>query len=146
VTDVAAGRLGDVLVELIGVAVSGERETIRQSETTTMLRARTLIRRQLGEADLSPAEVAKELRISVRTLHKLFEHSEQSFAECVRRERLERCAADLRNTCDKRTISEIAFRWGFSDSSHFSRVFKLTFGRSPRAFRHERKIADQRDI
>lgn len=146
VTDVAAGRLGDVLAELIGVAVTGERETIRQSETARLLSARSFIRRHLGEADLSPAEVAKELRVSVRTLHKLFEHSEQSFAECVRYERLERCAADLRNPCDKRTISQIAWRWGFSDTSHFSRLFKLAYGRSPRAFRHEKKNADQRDI
>lgn len=141
VTDVAAGRLGHVLAELIGIAMSGEQDIIRQSETTTMLRARSFIRRELGEADLSPAKVAKELRISVRTLHALFEHSEQSFAAWVRQERIERCAADLRNPCDKRTISEIAFRWGFSDSSHFSRVFKSAFGRSPRDFRHEKRIA-----
>jgi len=35
----------------------------------------------------------------------------------------------------ERNITEIAFFWGFSDSSHFSRSFKQQFGVSPRTFR-----------
>jgi AraC-like DNA-binding protein len=34
-----------------------------------------------------------------------------------------------------RTITEIAFLWGFSDSAHFSHSFRKEFGTSPRAFR-----------
>jgi len=28
-------------------------------------------------------------------------------------------------------VTEIAFRWGFKDSAHFSRAFKREFGISP---------------
>jgi len=34
-----------------------------------------------------------------------------------------------------KTITEIAFFWGFSDSAHFSRSFRRRFGISPRIFR-----------
>ena len=32
-------------------------------------------------------------------------------------------------------ITEIAFRWGFNDSAHFSKAFRAEFGQSPRAYR-----------
>jgi len=35
------------------------------------------------------------------------------------------------------SISEIAFRYGFSDSAHFSRTFRQRFGLSPREFRQQ---------
>jgi AraC-like DNA-binding protein len=34
-----------------------------------------------------------------------------------------------------KTITEIAFSWGFSDSAHFSRSFRKQFGICPRVFR-----------
>jgi AraC family transcriptional regulator, positive regulator of tynA and feaB len=34
-----------------------------------------------------------------------------------------------------KSISEIAFEWGFNDSAHFSRIFCNEFGLTPRAFR-----------
>jgi AraC-like DNA-binding protein len=34
-----------------------------------------------------------------------------------------------------RTISEIAYGWGFSGMTHFGRRFKAAFGSSPRDYR-----------
>jgi AraC-like DNA-binding protein len=31
-----------------------------------------------------------------------------------------------------RSVSEIAYHWGFNDAAHFSRTFKARFGMSPR--------------
>jgi AraC-like DNA-binding protein len=36
-----------------------------------------------------------------------------------------------------RTITEIAFGWGFSDAAHFSRIFRARFGCAPRELRAE---------
>jgi AraC-like DNA-binding protein len=33
------------------------------------------------------------------------------------------------------SIAQIASHWGFADSSHFSRLFKAHYGRSPREYR-----------
>jgi AraC-like DNA-binding protein len=57
----------------------------------------------------------------------------------IRRRRLDHCRREL---LDPRhagePISRIAARWGLLDSSHFSRVFRATYGMSPREFRSER--------
>jgi AraC-like DNA-binding protein len=47
--------------------------------------------------------------------------------------RLDRCRDDLKKPCaSAQRVADIAFRWGFSDLSHFSRAFKARFGMSPR--------------
>jgi len=72
----------------------------------------------------------------VRHLHRLFSARGRRVSDCIREQRLERCSADFadRRFLEK-SITEIAFSWGFSDSAHFSRCFKLRFGVSPREFR-----------
>jgi AraC family transcriptional regulator, positive regulator of tynA and feaB len=39
-------------------------------------------------------------------------------------------------TASDRPISVIAHRWGFSDTSHFSRTFKAHYGYSPTDYRN----------
>jgi len=41
------------------------------------------------------------------------------------------CPADIEEI-------RIAARWGLADSSHFSRLFRATYGMSPREFRSEK--------
>jgi transcriptional regulator GlxA family with amidase domain len=53
----------------------------------------------------------------------------------VRRERLSRCLEDLQQP-NGGSVTEIAFRWGFCDAAHFSRVFKREFGATPSEIRH----------
>jgi len=36
-------------------------------------------------------------------------------------------------------VTEIAFRWGFCDAAHFSRVFKRAFGATPSEIRNTAK-------
>ena len=85
----------------------------------------------LADPDLSPPRIAAAHAISVRTLHEAFEATGESVGALVRRRRLERCHADLtRPTGD--TVAVIALRWGFRDSSHFSRLFRRHYGIAPR--------------
>jgi AraC-like DNA-binding protein len=68
--------------------------------------------------------------MSLRVLHVLFEDTGESVAGLIRRERLARCWCDLERPSGG-AVTEIAFRWGFKDSAHFSRAFKREFGISP---------------
>jgi len=90
----------------------------------------------LTETTLNPAEIASAMDISVRHVHRVFSHQGLTVADWIRSERLRRCRNDL---CDPRlrfkSITEIAFFWGFNDSAHFSRAFKAQFQICPRAFR-----------
>ncbi|HYN37826.1 MAG TPA: helix-turn-helix domain-containing protein, partial [Rhodospirillales bacterium] len=94
------------------------------------------IEARLPEPGLCPADVAQAHGISTRHLHRLFHNAGTSFGTFVRNQRLARCRADLADPrCAGLAVTTIAFRWGFSDSAHFSRSFKAAYGTTARAFR-----------
>ena len=96
------------------------------------------IERRLDDGELSPARVAQAEGISERYLQKLFEGVGDNFTHYVRERRLQRAWADLSNPTEvHRSISEIAYRYGFGDSAHFSRTFRHRFGLPPREFRQQ---------
>ena len=96
------------------------------------------IERQLDDPDLTPARVAQAEGISERYLQKLFEGVGDNFTHYVRERRLQRAWADLSNPAEAHhSISEIAYRYGFGDSAHFSRAFRHRFGLPPREFRQQ---------
>jgi acetamidase/formamidase/AraC-like DNA-binding protein len=98
-----------------------------------------IIERKLDDPDLTPAKVAQAEGISERYVQKLFEGTGSSFTHYLRERRLQRASAELSSPAElQHSISEIAYRNGFSDSAHFSRAFRHRFGQSPREFRqHE---------
>ncbi|WP_249674049.1 transcriptional regulator FeaR [Pseudomonas abieticivorans] len=103
---------------------------------------RRQIERMVGEhlhsPELSPEWMANQLGISIRHLYRSFENSGDSVCRFIQRARLQRCASDLGNPCLRHeNITEIAYRWGFSDSAHFSKIFKKQYQRSPRDYRVE---------
>jgi len=100
-------------------------------------RALRYIDTNLADPELSPTVIAIALRISPRYLHLLFEAG-SSVGATILTKRLDRCRAALLDRVDHRSISEIAFAWGFNDAAHFSRTFKARFGSSPRALRSGR--------
>jgi AraC-like DNA-binding protein len=99
-------------------------------------------RQNLHEADLSPPFVATHFGISVRTLHLRFEQFGQSFSRWLLEARLEACGAALRDPNSAgHTISEIAYRCGFNDLSHFNRTFRARFNMTPRQWRAQPEFA-----
>ncbi|MGR6468668.1 helix-turn-helix domain-containing protein [Rhizobium sp. PAMB 3182] len=87
-----------------------------------------------ADPHITPAKVAAHFGISPRYLHKLLQGSGETFGQIILNKRLERCAFELsKGTC--LTISEVAFRYGFNDMSHFSRAFRRRFGVTPRDYR-----------
>jgi AraC-like DNA-binding protein len=85
---------------------------------------------------LSLEIVARGQGISPRYLQRLMASSGTSFTERVNELRLQR-AFELvsgRHTSAQR-ISDIALEVGFSDVSHFNRLFRARFGVSPRGVR-----------
>lgn len=94
------------------------------------------IETHLTDPSLSPGNIAAALRISVRHVHRLFSRQGSTLADWIRAQRLRRCRKDLADPYLRaKSITEIAFYWGFNDSAHFSRAFKQEFGTCPRVFR-----------
>lgn len=96
------------------------------------------IEKNLKNPDISVTHLANEFRISSRYIHTIFSKTGETVSKYVLRRRLEECRRDLSDSavCD-RTITQIAFEWGFSNTTYFSRVFREAFNETPGAFRRK---------
>lgn len=85
---------------------------------------------------LSAVRLAADLGISVRYVHALFESAGSTLGEELTTLRLNAARQALWSTSTPhRTIGEIALSCGFSDISHFNRLFRARFGITPRDVR-----------
>ncbi|GAA0572541.1 helix-turn-helix domain-containing protein [Paractinoplanes ferrugineus] len=130
--EAAALRSAAAVIELIAVALEarlGDEEPAPDEGLRDRIAG--YIEARLADPELSPPGIAAAHHISVRRLHKLFEDQPLTVAALIRRRRLERCRAEL--TGGGRTVTAVAARWGFSDPTHFSKLFKTTYGYNARA-------------
>ncbi|MES2533804.1 MAG: helix-turn-helix domain-containing protein, partial [Pseudomonadota bacterium] len=131
------------LVEFLATCLAEEpADGALRGETGTQMnilnRLCQVIEANLGDAGFSRATVARREGISARYVQKLFENAGESFSHYLRRRRLARCRSDLLNPqLSPLSITEISYRWGFSDSAHFSRSFREEYGVAPREFRKQ---------
>jgi AraC-like DNA-binding protein len=129
------GSAARALSELIATAFNGE--AIAANDTSEFalhaleLKARTLIKNRLGCATLDPDEIAGTMGLSRSALYRLFRDN-GGIARYIREQRLRHCFADLvsERVHDKQ-VAEIAWRWGFADAAHFSRLFRDRFSCTP---------------
>lgn len=107
-----------------------------RSASGLLRRIRSYALRNLEDPALSPRALATHHGITPRHLHRLFARLGETPARWIQAQRLERCRRDLASSrFDEATITEIALRWGFTDSSSFSRAFRRRYGETPRGFR-----------
>ena len=103
---------------------------------TLLLRIKAFIENHLDDSDLTPDTVAAATHISTGYLHKLFRMHGSTVSRFIRERRLEHCRRDLVAPDNfALPVSSIGARWGLIDAAHFSRVFKATYGVSPREYR-----------
>jgi AraC-like DNA-binding protein len=101
-------------------------------------RACAYISEALGDQTLCVEQIAAAIGISSGHLQQIFRQSSgTSVGEYVRERRLACSRRDLADpSLIHLSITSIAFRWGFSESSSFSRAFRNAFHMSPRRFRN----------
>jgi len=133
-----AERMAEATQAMITLAVApgsgAEQATSGPVATAQIMRLRALIRANLGSAIFGPARLCRLAGISRSQLYRLFEvHG--GVALCIQRERLAAAHRALSNPADLRSISEIADSVGLFDPSSFSRMFRRSFGVSPRELR-----------
>jgi AraC-like DNA-binding protein len=92
----------------------------------------------LQDENMTPGSIAAANHMSPRYVHMLFAQTGISVSSWIKEQRLARCGEDLRSwTYRDASVAEIAYAWGFSDPTHFSRAFKQQFGLNPRAYREQ---------
>ena len=133
------GELGgtsiDSYFEILACCLSAD-DGLAQHGPQPSARVLEFIDAHVSEPTLSPGAIASAMGISVRHLHRLFSTTGNTLGDHIRTRRLDHCRRDLANPhLREKTITDIAFSWGFSDAAHFSHSFKKQFGVSPRVFR-----------
>ena len=104
---------------------------------------RAYIASHLHDRRLSPSSLAPLFRISVRTLHALFESEPTTVERLIRKLRVAACVQAIQDPGGRsQTLTDIAAAWGFYDLSHMSRAFREELGQSPAALRCEVRSAD----
>ena len=93
------------------------------------------------DTNLSLKEISKSLDIHPAYLSREFSKyfDNLSFGDYIRKQRIEKAIELLNNS--SYSLTEIAYLTGFSDQSHFTRIFKLHTGKSPSVYRREIKRA-----
>lgn len=135
-TDESFAAATDHCADLIAISVADSEQipATARSRDATLRRVKRFIEGRLGDPRLDPTMTAQALGLSIRYLNALFEAEGVSLMRYVWSRRLDHCRAEL-NARTHAPIGEIAFRWGFSDFSHFSRAFRRRFGQSAREMR-----------
>ena len=130
--------LGRQLVELLALALDRRSEVSQGVGSSVRMahrrRAEEVIRRNLSEGAMSPETVADACGISKRYLHELFADVNYTVSQFMREQRLQ-AARDVLQMPNPGPMSDIAYRFGFSDQAQFSRLFKAMFGQTPSGFR-----------
>ena len=98
-----------------------------------IMQVRSKLVELLPSGECSKEDVAKELYMSVRTLHNKLERLNTNYQQVLDDTRQELAEQYMQQ--QQRSISEVAYLLGFSDCSNFSRAFKRWTGESPSWFR-----------
>ena len=144
----ATPKLRDAVVahihDLLALAI-GECAPLGESSASAVVTARRgaaldYIETHFQEPGLSVEMVARCQGISPRYLQRLMASSGSSFTGHMNELRLQRALKLLTDSsASARLISDIALEVGFSDVSHFNRLFRARFGDSPRGVRCARR-------
>jgi AraC-like DNA-binding protein len=135
-----AAMVGRATTELLRALLAGATgDDPRTSDIwhqTLQTRLTTYIGQHLTDPDLCAEQLARAHHISVRQLYKLWSGNQLTLTQWIISQRLDGARRDLEGPASNRmTISAIAHRWGFADTTHFSRRFREAYQMSPREWR-----------
>jgi AraC-like DNA-binding protein len=116
-------------------ASSAERRDRRDAHGPGSLRrAVSFIERNAG-GDIGIADIARAASVTPRAVEFAFRrHLGTTPTAYLRQVRLDHAHRELLGAVDgdRLTVSEVAYRWGFSSPSRFSEYYRRAFGKSPR--------------
>ena len=142
IDDDTAQSAGESLIQLLRLSLmeyAGQHTDLSQREAFKD-RIRHHIALHLRDPDLSVAHIANALHCSKRHLYNAMADEPHTLAHYIQEQRLNACLHELEHANPAlRPITTIAMHWGFSNLSHFSRVFRARTGLSPSEFRQSKR-------
>ncbi|MBR0706700.1 helix-turn-helix domain-containing protein [Bradyrhizobium liaoningense] len=142
--EMARTLMGKHLVELLTMAIESDDRVLTGHSSSVrnghLLRCEHFIRTRLEDMRLTPQTIADGCGISLRYLHQIFEGEGLTVCAYIRNQRLSMCDTLLRDPNCRKSISEIAYQWGFADQAQFSRNYRGRFGCTPSEARAASRI------
>jgi AraC family transcriptional activator of tynA and feaB len=127
-------QVAEVLLDLLLVPFFSEAYCKRPGREALTCRIKALIRENLSDPDLSIEQLSSALDCTKRYLHMSFADQGTTITGYIWEKRLEKCREELEfGQRSGKTLTDIAFSWGFSSSSHFTHLFKKRYGFPPSA-------------
>jgi AraC family transcriptional regulator, positive regulator of tynA and feaB len=138
--DLTAAMVAEQALDLLAVALAKASGLpgpgLSSGRLLVLIRLRSAIEANLTNPALSPVAVAATVGVSLRYANAVLASENTSVARLIQTRRLERCRQALADSTQAhRLISDIAYRWGFSDMTHFGRRFKAAYGLLPNEYR-----------
>lgn len=129
--------LSPMIIEGVMLEIAGEtaRQTFEKKSSSPLWlkKVETLLQARFNET-LSLNEIAEFVNVHPVHLAQSFrKYRQTTIGNYLREIRLENACQQLTKT--KKSLAEIALENGFSDQSHFSRLFKQKFGITPSKYR-----------
>jgi AraC-like DNA-binding protein len=126
----------DLVALSVGKAMGQARTRVSSARAVVLMKIRTAIDARLADPGLDARSVAQAAGVSLRYANAALSDEGTSIGRLIQARRLARCRRALEDPAQAhRTVSEIAYGWGFSDMTHFGRRFKVAFGRLPSEYR-----------
>jgi AraC family transcriptional regulator, positive regulator of tynA and feaB len=122
----------DLIAVSLARTIHRQKPRLSSAKALALVNVHAAINSRLSDQALDGETVAAMAGISVRYANSVLAHDGTSLMRLIQTKRLERCRMALEDEAQAhRTISEIAYAWGFSDMTHFGRRFRATFGLLP---------------
>ena len=138
-TNENSGSIQRSLLEITSCAIQGSADTLPASSealpTAILFEIKRWIRSNISHPDLSPNSLCSTFSLSRTQLYRITEPL-GGISNYIRNQRLKRSFTDLQNPkLNHHSISEIGYKWGFSNQGSYTRSFKKYFGLVPRDVR-----------
>lgn len=135
----SAAQLSKAALGLLGATLGQLRQDLpprQRSAGLLLAQSRQLLLEHLHDGELSAAQIARHLGISEGYLQALYRQESSTLGDTLRQMRLERCRLALLDPrLAGRSVSEIAFMYGFNSLAHMSHRFKDAYSVSPSEYR-----------
>jgi AraC-like DNA-binding protein len=133
--------IADQVGSLLALTASGMRGAMFAStpgERSLYERIQDCLQQRCTEWQLTAADVAVSMHISLRTLHRVFAAANKTFGDSLIEARTRIAIRMLTSPLFNRlTTAEIGRRAGFPSASHFARIIRERTGRTPLHLRRE---------
>lgn len=142
--EIVRDQVLDLIAMSVAKAMDGRVARVSSTRSLALMNVRAAIEARLTDPDLDTETVAAAAGVSVRYANALLAQEDTSIMRLIHTRRLVRCRMALEDPSQgHRSISEIAYGWGFSDMTHFGRKFRSLYGQLPSEFRRNAKVIDR---